>query len=296
MRSAFGFVLYAALTAAAESGVPVEVLRPDGFIDFPAEAGARMVAFRTSGERLYALIATRTRAELIRLERDGTGLNRIDVPQRTADFAISGDGEVTVLVSGRGRDASAVAGPFFSTARPYTELRVSRATYRLSVLADRVVALHDAIAEPLDRTIETRDGLARIAAGPLLRSAPMPDGSIAFVSTRGVSLRVLRPNRQWTGLVPLAAPEILSEEELGETGVAVAGIGVHPQGDVFCAVSPYSPAEGARVLRFDSAGKLKARLRLAIPGGMPAGHLAFVGSRLYAGSPAGRLAYFDLRE
>jgi hypothetical protein len=283
MKQWIGFVLFTALAA---QEIPVQTLQPAGAVVFPFGEGYRVNQMKAAGGRLFALGLAKTGAELIRVDRDGGGLDRVIVPGRAYDFAVTADGEVTTLRNLR--DASVVAGPFFAFGKPYTELRISPLLFRLINFGGGVAGTQDAPAS------EKADGFKRLSIGSASRTATMPDGSIAVVSTRSPTLRILTPSERFSAPMPLAAPEIVPEEELGESSIVIGGITVHEGGDIFCLVSPYSPAEGARVLRFDTQGKLKARLRLVKPEKIGPAFLATIGNRLYLGSPDGRAAFYEI--
>lgn len=274
----------------------VRTLVPSGSFSTAFADGSRLVHLTGVTGTLYALLRSKTGAELLRFSYDGKLLERSPVDRRTTHFVVDSDGAVIAIR--RHEQSAIITGPLFSRTKLPSERTLPFLADRLGLLGRQLVVISDLFAD-IDGT--------RVQLGPSPFTAiPLPDGSIALVDRRQPSLRVLNSGGTLSQRTPLTAPELkqfqTSDFELSVIDAATI------DDQLLVAASPYNPLEGAKILRFSSRGQLKESLRVAMPefpelagsagGKMSVSRIATVGTRLFLASTtpsALRFVYCDLK-
>lgn len=280
----------------------IHALQSTGNFEASFVDGSRLMQMASSQGTLYVLVRSRTGAEIIRFDPSGQVRDRASVHQKTVGFTVAPDGSVTMLRHEGSR--SIISGPLFQTAQHFTERTVTGLIERLATLAGNPVGITDSSV----RTGLTAGGQSQIPVSVQAphRTLSLPDGSLAVIGSRDPMLSKLYASGHVSSPVALVAPD-LRHFRLPESELSVIDVAAHQNGDLLLAASPYSPTEGARILRFDANGNFKLGLRLLMPrfpeittavdGRLGVGKMALVGNRLFLGSStstAVRIAYFDL--
>ncbi|MCC6589278.1 MAG: hypothetical protein IT168_21450 [Bryobacterales bacterium] len=275
-------------------------LLPSGTFELPIP-GCRLRHLQANDSALYGLCTAAGGGEIVRLNKAGSVLDSIRVPGRTRDFAVGPAGEVVTLVD-EGQE-SVTRGPYFSPLAP-GERRIRARISLLHFIGERLLGFHDAAILG-----DLQVGSATMTALPIhdaYRVAGLGNRTLAIVGCRRPTLWKLDASLQLSSPTLLHAPELRVRDD-SDTGLSIYAIAAHSSGDIFCAASPYNGKEGARILRFDLTGKLKARIRAVMPefpetmgrgdGRLTASLMAVSGDLLFLGSATrttSRVAYFPI--
>jgi hypothetical protein len=294
-------ILAAAFTLLSQDRL-LSPLRPAGSIELALNDGSSLIEMVGTTSTLCALLRSKTGSEIVRFDLRGGVLDRTAVHRQTQSFAVDADGTVTALR--RRAHESIVSNSRFGSTLPSPEKEVAGPLERVTTWGGKTVGVAAA-------SIRTGIGFSQTMTIPATamfsyRTAPLPDGSLAIIDSQNPTLWKLDPGGSFSAPVALVAPE-LEHFPPSATNLAIYDAVALPNGDLMLAASPYKPAEGVRLMRFDANGNFKSALRVLMPefpelAGIAGGRLgvskmAFVGDRLFIGSSTSvalRIVYLDL--